>query len=527
MKKKFLPMLLALAIVLGLLPLAVFAAGSTTAADGTVIAVAPLVDNSGVLDDAELYTPDTYTVELTDKEITLSAKQLVPHQNGSEIMGYWAGVSFTPAGNKSINGYKIGTASGANDYASISATASLYIYFDVDANSEVEEAAVKNTVYSTVKSSVTIHYTDGTADTYTINTDNVEPYTLADTVKEEDIKSAKEASAWVANSEKKQRPDGTEGYDPFTVKAEKNGDVFEYETNTDVLGVLAANDMPYMVDAGDTSDETDETGEVAKSFVTFDSAALNSILGEAAGTNGAVKVQMKSDKSGEAFNKLVSKKPATATPKKSFSINVTVGDQNKKVTNWDGASGIKLDLYIGGAPAQGNMFKLFYVADDGTWDPDGFLCTPSSNGKSGYFHVEVNHLSDYVAAEVAEGAAPAEIIGGYVTFTEPAGTYLTPGYVSLSVGKWLEKDGTAKVGVGEVKEGDYYLVQIKTTGGTILTIMQADASGLMIPCNKTGELSVWQIGSTMTGYPKLTPENLQGKQVVYQADLAAMKAPAA
>ena len=65
-------------------------------------------------------------------------------------------------------------------------------------------------------------------------------------------------------------------------------------------------------------------------------------------------------------------------------------------------------------------------------------------------------------------------------------------------------------------------MQIETGGGTILTLAKADAQGLKIPCNKTGKMSVWQVGAE-TDITNIKNSTIQGKQVIYQQNLYNME----
>ena len=130
-------------------------------------------------------------------------------------------------------------------------------------------------------------------------------------------------------------------------------------------------------------------------------------------------------------------------------------------------------------------------------------------GPEGVVTFKTTHLSTWTLRKEA-GAT-----GRYVQFDNNTGNdiHLTPGYVYIAKGKTT---------YGEVKENDNYLVQIETTGGTILTLAKADAQGLKIPCNKTGKMSVWQVGAE-TDITAIKNSTIQGKQVIYQQDLTSMQ----
>lgn len=118
--------------------------------------------------------------------------------------------------------------------------------------------------------------------------------------------------------------------------------------------------------------------------------------------------------------------------------------------------------------------------------------------------IRTNHLSDWTLRKVAGATFD------YYSFSDIGTHRLTPGYVKVNLGQTI---------YGEIKSGDYYLVQI-VGSNTVLTIVKAGANGLVIPCNKSGVLSVWQLGPTEPDITALTSADLQNKQVITGYNIA-------
>lgn len=118
--------------------------------------------------------------------------------------------------------------------------------------------------------------------------------------------------------------------------------------------------------------------------------------------------------------------------------------------------------------------------------------------------IRTNHLSDWTLRKVADATFD------YYSFSDFGTHRLTPGYVKVNLGQTT---------YGEIKSGDYYLVQI-VGSNTVLTIVKAGANGLVIPCNKSGVLSVWQLGPTEPDITALTSADLQNKQVITGYNIA-------
>lgn len=121
--------------------------------------------------------------------------------------------------------------------------------------------------------------------------------------------------------------------------------------------------------------------------------------------------------------------------------------------------------------------------------------------------VASSHLSSWERRKVAG------VDGGYAAFDNTGDdTHLTSGYVVIENGATT---------YGEVKNGDNYLVQVETSNGTLLSIVKAGSEGLKIACNKVGKMSVWQIGA-QDDITAITQASLQNKQVIYQENFATM-----
>lgn len=158
-------------------------------------------------------------------------------------------------------------------------------------------------------------------------------------------------------------------------------------------------------------------------------------------------------------------------------------------------------------------FKTSFTKDDKVVVSSGSTIVKATVGAEGVVNVTTTHLSEWTIRKEA-GA-----VGGYVKFAADDGKqHLTPGYVYIANGKTT---------YGEVKQNDNYLVQVETTGGTILSLAVADAQGLKIPCNKTGKMSVWQVGSGSVDITNVTGTDIQDKQVIYQVNLATLNEVAA
>lgn len=158
-------------------------------------------------------------------------------------------------------------------------------------------------------------------------------------------------------------------------------------------------------------------------------------------------------------------------------------------------------------------FKTSFAKDDKVVVSSGSTIVKATVGAGGVVTVTTTHLSEWTIRK------EAAVDGGYVKFDATDGKqHLTPGYVYIANGKTT---------YGEVKQNDNYLVQVETTGGTILSLAVADAQGLKIPCNKTGKMSVWQIGSGSVNITNVTGTDIQDKQVIYQVNLATLAEVAA
>lgn len=112
--------------------------------------------------------------------------------------------------------------------------------------------------------------------------------------------------------------------------------------------------------------------------------------------------------------------------------------------------------------------------------------------------------------------------GGYVEY-DAAGklSHVTNGYVQLDA---------CDTGYGEVKANTYYVVQITqnanpASGMALLTVVKSGADGkLIIPCNRSGYISVWEFGTTAPDAENILMSSIQSKQIIYQLSLATFPA---
>lgn len=112
--------------------------------------------------------------------------------------------------------------------------------------------------------------------------------------------------------------------------------------------------------------------------------------------------------------------------------------------------------------------------------------------------------------------------GGYVEYSAADKlTHVTNGYVQLD---------TCHTGYGEVKANTYYVVQITqnanpASGMALLTVVKSGDDGkLIIPCNRSGYISVWEFGTTAPAANNILMSSIQSKQIIYQLSLATFPA---
>lgn len=112
--------------------------------------------------------------------------------------------------------------------------------------------------------------------------------------------------------------------------------------------------------------------------------------------------------------------------------------------------------------------------------------------------------------------------GGYVEYSAADKlTHVTNGYVQLDA---------CDTGYGEVKANTYYVVQITqnanpASGMALLTVVKSGADGkLIIPCNRSGYISVWEFGTTAPDAENILMSSIQSKQIIYQLSLATFPA---